>query len=333
MQTVSELYPVLWRTGRHKKEHRAIIDGVVYGESVIIGVPQTFHSLFGKNGPAVGECNAAQLELQVRPLCDIPRMAEIKLQTRLACAKYAASAVAFMKPLADSCSVVTPDGQTYYFTLNYWASIEYGSLVHYATLYWSVSEGLTGVVGGAYQVDAAGTQRTWEEAITFTQTPPAGEVTSFNSLKQWFEDGWEYSEWIPKGTFYIDTRKLDTETGVLTINGYDAMLKGDNEFLQEGDTGEWPRASSVIVGEICELMGVELDERTELDDEIKVPYPNDWTAREILSMVGTAHCGNWTITDAGKLRLVPLWSIPEATHYLVDQYGDPITLGGVRILV
>ena len=80
-------------------------------------------------------------------------------------------------------------------------------------------------------------------------------------------------------------------------------------------------------------MGVELDERTELDDEIKVPYPNDWTAREILSMVGTAHCGNWTITDAGKLRLVPLWSIPEATHYLVDQYGDPITLGGVRILV
>jgi hypothetical protein len=82
-------------------------------------------------------------------------------------------------------------------------------------------------------------------------------------------------------------------------------------------------------------MGVELDERSELDDTILVPIPEyeDTTRRELLSMVGTAHCGNWTMTDAGKLQLVPLWSIPEATRYLVDQYGDPITLGGVKILV
>lgn len=331
MQTVSDLHVKLFRSIRHRKEIRMEVAGITFGMDRILSL-STAGGLYAS--PRVGGTVSRQIEAAFIPGdVAIPRMAEIKLQTRLACAKYAASAVAFMKPLADSCSVVTPDGQTYYFTLNYWSSIQYGSLIHYATLYWSVSGGLTGVVGGAYQVDAAGTQQKWEEAITFTQTPPAGEVTSFNALKQWFEDGWEYSEWIPKGTFYIDTRKLDTETGVLTINGYDAMLKSEVQFLQDGDTGEWPRASSVIVGEICELMGVELDERTELDDEIKVPYPNDWTAREILSMVGTAHCGNWTITDAGKLRLVPLWSIPEATHYLVDQYGDPITLGGVRILV
>lgn len=235
MQTVSDLYARIWRTYQHKKEHRAIINGVVYDEKNIEGTPRTSRSLFNMDVPTVGGCVAGQIDLCVLPIQDIPRMAEIKLYTRLACEKY--------------------------------------------------------------------------------------------------PDGWEYSEWIPKGTFFIDTRKLDTESGVLTIHGYDAMLKSEVQFLQEGDSMDWPRASSVIVAQICNQMGVELDARTELDDEIKVPYPNDWTGREILSYIAIAHCGNWTITEAGKLRLVPLWSIPEATHYLVDEFGDPITLGGVRILV
>lgn len=145
----------------------------------------------------------------------------------------------------------------------------------------------------------------------------------------------EVSEWIPKGVFYIDTRKLDTESGVLTIHGYDGMLKGEAPFLEEVDQGDWPRKSSVLVSEICGKMGVELDARTELDDSILIPYPDsfDTTCRELLSMVATAHCGNWTMTDTGKLRLVPLHSIPEATNYLVDQNGDTISLGGVRIYV
>lgn len=232
MQTVSELYSKLWRTARHRKEHRAIIAGVTYSEDDIVGTPRTSRPLFGGNVPTVGSCAAGKLDISVIPKSNIPRMAEISMYTRLVL-------------------------------------------------------------------------------------------------------GEQVSEWIPKGVFYIDTRKLDTESGVLSIHGYDDMLKGEAPFLQEVDTGDWPRPSSVLVSEICARMGVTLDSRTELDDSIMVPYPDDWdiTCRELLSMVGTAHCGNWTMTDAGKLRLVPLWSIPEATHYLVDQYGDPITLGGVKILV
>lgn len=334
MQTVSKAYSGMWRNARHIKEHQAIIAGTVYSEDDIVGTPRTSRSLFGGNVPTVGGCAAGQFDLQVIPKGEIPRMAEVKLQTRLVCEKYAGSAVAYTKPLGENCVVVTPDGETYYCTLSYWASIQYGSASHYVDLNWSYSEGLKGIVGGSYQLDAAGTMQEWEDEIIFTQDKLGGTLTNLSDLITWTEDGPDYSEWIPKGTFYIDTRKLDAETGVLTLHGFDAMLKGSNEpFLQEGDTGEWPRSAPVIVGEICELMGVELDERTELSDVVLVPYPNDWTCREILSMVGIAHCGNWTITDAGKLRLVPLWSIPEATHYLVDQYGDPITLGGVKILV
>lgn len=154
--------------------------------------------------------------------------------------------------------------------------------------------------------------------------------------------GDQSSEWIPKGVFYIDTREPDETSGTLTIHGYDAMLlHGGEVYAQEGDTGEWPRAADVVVAEIAERMELQLDPRTVIDPEIMVSYPNDWTLRETLGYIAAAHCGNWTITDAGKLRLVPLWSIPdydpdapEGEHsLLVDEQGNYITFGGVRIIV
>jgi hypothetical protein len=247
----------------------------------------------------------------------------------------------------------------------------------------------------------------------------------------------QYSEWLPKGTFYIDTRKLDPESGVLSIHAFDAMLKGDVELLKTMDeqscyvvktggkiaygdyrinapdgkryyfyigrwnnvtgsvvshriffqwspsggmsgyemitsvrsdgeefyysqdisfyetatgttsyipgvsewkpaAGEnWPRNSIFVVNHISNAMGIRTDTRTHLNDEISIPYPNDWTCREILGYIAAANCGNWIVTDAGELRLLPLWSIPAAgeTSYLIDEHGDAITLGGVRILV
>ena len=55
--------------------------------------------------------------------------------------------------------------------------------------------------------------------------------------------------------------------------------------------------------------------------------------REVLAEIAVANAGNWIITDAGKLLLVPLNSIPAETHYLVTEYGYAITFGGTRILL
>lgn len=157
------------------------------------------------------------------------------------------------------------------------------------------------------------------------------------------EQGEQVSEWIPKGVFYIDTREPDEVSGTLTIHGYDAMLlRGGETYLQEGDTGDWPRAADTVVNEIAQRMGLELDERTVIDPDVMVSYPNDWTMRETLGYIAVAHCGNWIITDEGKLRLVPLWSIPdydpdepggEEMSLLIDEHGNYITFGGVRIIV
>lgn len=143
------------------------------------------------------------------------------------------------------------------------------------------------------------------------------------------------SEWIPKGVFYIDTREPDEEDVFLTIYGYDAMLKGEQAFLDQanGETGLWPQSMRSVASACAEKMGVEIDERTSISSAYEVNYPNDYTCRELLQHIAAAHCGNWIITEAGKLRLVTLGDIPAETSLLVDEDGNYITFGGDRIYV
>ena len=58
-----------------------------------------------------------------------------------------------------------------------------------------------------------------------------------------------------------------------------------------------------------------------------------YSIRQELQWIAAAHGGNWIITGEGKLLLVPLLSMPEETSRLVTEYGDAITLGGVKIRV
>lgn len=162
---------------------------------------------------------------------------------------------------------------------------------------------------------------------------PQGAIPRMAEIIVWVRpvaDGIE-ADWLKKGVFYIDTRQEDKVSGLLTIHGYDAMLKAEETYLPEGDTGEWPRSERVVVTEIAQRMGVELDSRTVLTDS-PIPYPNDYTMREILGYIAVSRCGNWIITDAGKLRLVSLNSAPAETNYLATHDGFVLTMGGHRLL-
>lgn len=140
------------------------------------------------------------------------------------------------------------------------------------------------------------------------------------------------SEWLPKGVFYIDTRVDDTENDSLSIHGYDAMLKAEQTYLTDGDTGEWPRPMDVVAADIAQRIGTAIDARTVVQP-YALGYPNDYTMREVLGYIAAAHAANWIITDAGELRMVGLAEIPAETYNLVSEEGDAITFGGVRILV
>lgn len=120
------------------------------------------------------------------------------------------------------------------------------------------------------------------------------------------------SEWITLGTFFIDTRTVDEINGILDLSCFDAMLKADgmggNCYADVTGFDEWPQDMDDVVDEICSIIGVTLDSRTTIHSGTgyQVEYPNDLTMREVLGYIAVHHAGNWTITPAGKLRLVPL---------------------------
>lgn len=169
---------------------------------------------------------------------------------------------------------------------------------------------------------------------------PQGSIPRQAEIKLYIRltDGVQYSEWIPKGVFFFASRETDKRTGIMTVLGYDAMLKAEEIWLNSSyDTENWPMPVRDAVNDIAARMGVEIDERTALNTAYPVQYPvddaGDMTMREVLRRIAVANAGNWRITDEGKLLLVPLVSIPAETNYLVTENGDAITFGGVRILV
>lgn len=149
-------------------------------------------------------------------------------------------------------------------------------------------------------------------------------------------DATRQSEWLPQGVFFIDTRERtqnDNGLDVLTIHGYDAMLKAEQYFFSDTITGD--STDVQMVSAIASQMGVEVDERTYplMTHAYIVPLPTGYTCREVLGYIAAMYAGCFIISDTGKLRLVSMTDMPEETNYLIDNNGDAITFGGDRILV
>ena len=150
-------------------------------------------------------------------------------------------------------------------------------------------------------------------------------------------DGTTQSEWLPKGTFFIDTR--DEGNGVISITAYDPMLKADQSYTTNGNQGGWPKTDLQVVQTICSRIGVTLDSRTTaiMTQGYRIEYPGygdgAYTMRELLQFIASAYAGNFYITDENKLLLVGLGDFPPETNYLVTENGDAILIGGYKILV
>lgn len=145
------------------------------------------------------------------------------------------------------------------------------------------------------------------------------------------------SEWLSKGTFFIDTR--DEGNGIISITAYDPMLKADQQYTTSGSQSGWPKTDIAVVRQICNKIGVTLDPRSTsiINKGYQIQWPGygegAYTMRELLQFVASAYAGNFYITDENKLLLVGLGDFPAQTNYLVTENGDYIVIGGYRILV
>ena len=146
----------------------------------------------------------------------------------------------------------------------------------------------------------------------------------------------QQSEWIQQGIFYIDTRQItdNNDEKVLTIHGYDAMMRG-NQGLAESSIS-WPATDANVVRLIASNMGIGVDPRTFaiMTDSYSISYPGTkYTMLDLLGYIASMYLGSFIITETGTLRLISFLELPEETRYLIDQVGDNITFGGNRILL
>lgn len=149
-------------------------------------------------------------------------------------------------------------------------------------------------------------------------------------------DGTRSSEWIQKGVYYVDTREISdygSDLKKLTLHGYDDMMKAEQDY--PASKLQWPAADIDVVREIAGFMGVPIDSRTVdiMANGYQIPYTTGYSCREILGYIAAMYAGCFTMSDAGALRLIALNGIPKETRYLIAAAGEPITFGGVRILV
>lgn len=150
------------------------------------------------------------------------------------------------------------------------------------------------------------------------------------------------SEWIRQGVYFIDTRKVTNNNdglNVLTINGYDAMMKAEQDYPDTNHN--WPYLDKNVVAEIASAIGVSVDSRTNsfLTAGYMIDLPIGYTMRETLEHIATMYCGNFVMSNDGKLLLVPLYGLAAdewlTGNYLADGNGSALTFGneGWYILV
>ena len=167
---------------------------------------------------------------------------------------------------------------------------------------------------------------------------PTGDIPRMAMLAPYVRaaNGTAKSEWIQKGVYFIDTREASEDAAgntVLTIHGYDAMLKAEQPY--SGALLNWPSTDIQVVRDIAAYMGVAVDARTVaiITHGYAVQLPTSYAMREVLGGIAAMYGGCFIMSDVGELRLVRINELPAETRYLIDNAGYAITFGGDRIRV
>lgn len=142
------------------------------------------------------------------------------------------------------------------------------------------------------------------------------------------------TDYIPKGTYWINTREKDGR--YLKLTCYDAMLMAQQDYLGDVTADDWPKQETDCATEIAQRIGVEIDPRTQIGtgDNHQVSMPVGRTMREVLEQIAAANGGNWCITPAGKLLLVPFAGTGDVLPAVsgAPDCGNVQTITGVRVV-
>ena len=136
------------------------------------------------------------------------------------------------------------------------------------------------------------------------------------------ENGMQISEWLPAGVFFVNT--ADVEDGLWTVEAVDAIRKANIPWIPE-DGEEFPMPMNRVMELTAQIVGVEIDPRSEFESTYALDYPTEgYTIRNLWQYVATAHGGNVIITPEGKLLQVRMYG---------DRDQETVKEGGYTSLV
>ena len=332
MQHISDPnYTTILVDPAHRKEWQVKINGTVYGEdSLINGSIRQINQLYGD--ALIGNACSGQLDLSLRKVDpgDIPRMAKVELEYRLTNSTLQTGGTWVIKNDASGVFATTQisftsNGQKF---TSIGAAYDAGSFV--------ILRYDNGEVAG---YDTAGGDIVYEfyndayRKLTF-DTPPTGDLLTWlqsNATKQPND-----TAWIPKGTFWINTREEDPLMNTVTLHCVDAMMFGEQDFIPEdSNLPPWNDETMRTVANMCvqkinaSTTGVNVVFDNPNDIQNTAPYilnapPVGYTVRQILSGIAAAHGGNFIITPQNHLRFIPL--IPTDTEVDIQTNVSNFTL-------
>ena len=174
--------------------------------------------------------------------------------------------------------------------------------------------------------------------LSLTMFKPNMQIPRMAKIRPYVRatNGTVFSEWIPQGVFWIDTREETSNNDgrdMLNIHAYDSMMKTEASY--PNTSHDWPYTDIDVVEEIATTLGVDVDSRTYdvMTHGYEISLPAGYSMREVLSNIAAMYGGNWVMNYGGDLLLIAVNSIPPETNYLIDNVGNAITFGGDRILV
>ena len=166
-----------------------------------------------------------------------------------------------------------------------------------------------------------------EMLAPLTEVPRKARIVPYVRIT----DGTNFSEWIQKGVYYVDTRETSVGVGgqnILKFHGYDSMVETDVDFPSIS-THNFPCSDVQLIQDISGFLKINVDERT-LDimtDNYQIGLPLGYSIREVLQQIAGAYCGNFIINDVGELRLIQINEMPQETNLLIDNEGYQIVFG------
>lgn len=167
------------------------------------------------------------------------------------------------------------------------------------------------------------------EGITI---PKAARVLVNCRLKSW--DGTTtVTNWVPLGKFNISSRS-GSNSIILTCR--DDMVKAGQPYLAQSSFQAWPVQQRNLVNDIVRIMGIELDDRSEIrtGEAYNAQSPGtEPLISEVLSYIGVCQGGSWIITEQGKLRLVKLESPSSTIQQVIGSNHFGFTPNGIDITV